>query len=59
MAGMFLWIKLLGIEDSQSLIAEKALAKEVGYDDILFNLLVPGRCGSNWKNVKLQTHVTD
>ncbi|KAM7377166.1 hypothetical protein PAMA_013783 [Pampus argenteus] len=33
-AGMFLWIKLKGIADTQQLIAEKALEKEV--------LLVPG-----------------
>lgn len=34
MAGMFLWIKLKGIKDTQQLIMEKALEKEV--------LLVPG-----------------
>ncbi|XP_060795799.1 kynurenine/alpha-aminoadipate aminotransferase, mitochondrial isoform X1 [Neoarius graeffei] len=34
-AGMFLWIKLKGIKDTQTLIMEKALEKEV--------LLVPGR----------------
>ena len=29
-AGMFLWIKLLGIDDTKELIEKKALAKEVG-----------------------------
>ncbi|CAH1776805.1 unnamed protein product [Owenia fusiformis] len=33
-AGMFLWLKLLGIKDTKTLIEEKALAKEV--------MLVPG-----------------
>ena len=28
-AGMFLWIKLLGIDDTKELIEKKALAKEV------------------------------
>lgn len=30
MAGMFLWIKLKGIKDTQQLIMERALEKEVG-----------------------------
>lgn len=29
-AGMFFWMKLLGIPDSKKLIEEKALQKEVG-----------------------------
>ena len=29
-AGMFLWIKLKGVADTQRLIMEKALEKEVG-----------------------------
>lgn len=30
-AGMFLWIKMKGIADTQQLIMEKALEKEVGH----------------------------
>ena len=33
-AGMFIWMKILGIQDTRKLIYEKALAKEV--------LLLPG-----------------
>ena len=38
-AGMFLWLKLVGISDTKSLIEEKARKKEVLFTNLYFILI--------------------